>query len=160
MANSSSSMSVSPNLTTQIVDEVTREVFMTMFGLEATRVEQADAKDLMTPSAFVGIQGSWQGTVWVRARRPLLIQLVTMVAEIEDHEVDVESMADTLGELANMIGGAFKARLGGACQLSLPTLILNEQGPSPEDDAPLDYMVEGNLVQVFLNGAAPSSQAA
>lgn len=160
MANSSTSTPASPNLTTQIVDEVTREVFMTMFGLEATKVDDADARDLITPSAFVGIQGSWQGTVWVRARRPLLVQLVTLVEDIEDDQVDDESMADTLGELANMIGGAFKARLGGACQLSLPTLILNEDGPSPEDDAPLDYLVDGNLVQVFLNGANPVSQAA
>lgn len=143
----------SGELSATIVDDVTQEVFGTMFGMQAERASGPQAADDETPSSYVGIGGSWEGTVWVRARRPLLIDLVTLVQEIEPEEVDEESIMDTLAELANMIGGCFKARLGDGCRLSLPKLH-HEDNASPMVDAgePMEYLVEGQLVQVYLDG--------
>lgn len=153
MSESSNPNPEDPKLSATLVDEVTQEVFGTMFGMQAEPVTEPQEVDDVTPSAYVGIGGSWQGMVWVRARRPLIIELVTLVQEIEPEEVDEESIMDTLAELANMIGGCFKARLGNGCRLSLPKVRLDEQStPCPNTDEPLEYLVDGQLVQVYLDG--------
>lgn len=155
MTDNTSNSSSSGELSSTLVDQVTQEVFGTMFGMQAERAASPQDIDESIPSSYVGIGGSWEGTVWVRARRPLLIDLVTLVQEIEPEEVDEESIMDTLAELANMIGGSFKAKLGEGCRLSLPQVHHNQERPSPcgEDvGEPLEYLVEGQLVQVYLDG--------
>lgn len=161
MTDSKSNSPSEPKLSATLVDEVTKEVFGTMFGMQAEKTSGPQDQDDDTPSAYVGIGGSWEGMVWVRARRPLLVELVVLVQEIEPEEVDEESIMDTLAELANMIGGSFKAKLGDGCKLSLPKLRLNdEQSPCPDTNGSIDYLVEGQLVQVYLDGPTRTPAAA
>lgn len=152
-----------PELSTDLLDEVTTEVFGTMFGLDTKKAPAELAPEPDIPCSYVGICGSWKGTVWVKAVRPLLVEMVTLVNDIPAEEVDDESTLDTLAELANMIGGSFKAKLGQGCQLSLPKLLLETADePCPERNLCMNYLVDGQLVQVFMEGgiAQQAAQAA
>lgn len=154
MSNSPDISATTPELTCELLDEVTKEVFGTMFGLD-TRTAPADlVPEPDIPCSFVGIGGSWSGTVWVKAVRPLLVEMVSLVNDIPHEEVDDESTLDTLAELANMIGGSFKAKLGDGCKLSLPQLLLSPSDtPHPEHNHCINYLVDGQLVQVFIESS-------
>lgn len=132
-----------------------------MFGLDTELAPEGLEPDEETPCSYVGIGGSWRGTVWVKAARPLLVEMVSLVNDIPPEEVDDESTLDTLAELANMIGGSFKAKLGEGCQLSLPELLLTaEDEPSPDRGFFMSYLVDGQLVQVFMDQEATQPAAA
>lgn len=132
-----------------------------MFGLDTEVAPEGLEPDEETPCSYVGIGGSWRGTVWVKAVRPLLVEMVSLVNDIPPEEVDDESTMDTLAELANMIGGSFKAKLGQGCQLTLPQLLLTaDDEPSPNRDFFMSYLVDGQLVQVFMEREAVQAVAA
>lgn len=154
MSTLPSSPESTSELSSALLDEVTTEVFGTMFGMATERAPDTIKAEPEAPCSYIGIGGSWQGTVWVKAMRSLLVDMVTLVHDIPEDEVDDEITMDTLSELANMIGGSFKAKLGSGCQLSLPKLLLAaDEAPCPSRGTCLTYLVEGQMVQVFIDGA-------
>lgn len=160
MSTPPSSPASTPELTNALLDEVTKEVFGTMFGMQTERAPANIQAGPEIPCSYVGIRGSWQGTVWVKAIRALLADMVTLVHDIPEEEVDDEITMDTLSELANMIGGSFKAKLGQSCQLSLPQVLLStEDAPCPTRDTCLTYLVDGRMVQVFMEIESAGEQA-
>lgn len=163
MSMPSDSPGSTQEVSSALLDEITKEVFGTMFGMATQRAPDNVQAGPDVPCSYVGIGGSWQGTVWVKATRSLLIDMVTLIHDIPEEEVDDEITLDTLSELSNMIGGSFKAKLGKSCQLSLPQLLLaTDNAPCPKRNTCLSYLVEGQIVQVFMAGEPTSelSQAA
>lgn len=92
------------------------------FGVDATAIE-TEANEGPVSSALVGITGEWDGAVLVDCTPELARVLAGTMFGIAADDVGRDQVEDTLGELANMIGGNLKALLPPPCSLSLPTVV-------------------------------------
>jgi chemotaxis protein CheX len=108
--------------------EIVQETFGVMFPFEM--FEQFDGGPVLTGhSSLVHITGDLSHTVLLTFAPPLGDRISAGLFEMSVEELDDESRADALGELANVIGGAVKSLLTESCQLSLPTVTLGEGMP-------------------------------
>ncbi|BBH64978.1 hypothetical protein ACTI_16630 [Actinoplanes sp. OR16] len=78
----------------------------------------------------VSITGSWSGHVVYASSRAAAQRAAAAFLAMEIDEVSEEDISDTLGELANIVGGNVKAMLPTGAQLSLPQVVL-----APESSA-------------------------
>jgi chemotaxis protein CheX len=99
----------------------------------------SQAASLLT--ACVQITGAWKGSVLLRCSSELARHAAAAMFAAEVESVSSEEMLDSLGELANMIGGGVKSLLPEVCTLSLPTV------------------VEGASFSLFVCGASPVQQS-
>ncbi|MBI2481712.1 MAG: chemotaxis protein CheX [Planctomycetia bacterium] len=104
----------------------TCDVFKTMFACELTRGElkmKENASPAFEFSGVIGIVGRAEGTVVVSLTR----ETAMLVAEGflgERTGIRDASIVDSVGELANMIAGGAKSRLGGwGLTIGLPTVL-------------------------------------
>ncbi|MBB2945843.1 chemotaxis protein CheX [Actinoplanes lutulentus] len=72
----------------------------------------------------VSITGSWSGHVVFASSRVAAQRAAAAFLAMEAEEVSEEDISDTLGELANIVGGNVKAMLPSGAQLSLPQVML------------------------------------
>ncbi|SDT75826.1 chemotaxis protein CheX [Actinoplanes derwentensis] len=72
----------------------------------------------------VSITGSWTGYVVYASSRAAAQRAAAAFLAMGLEEVSEEDMSDTLGELANIVGGNVKAMLPPGAQLSLPQVVL------------------------------------
>jgi len=72
----------------------------------------------------VSITGSWNGYVLYASSRAAAHRAAAAFLAMELEEVSEEDVSDTLGELANIVGGQVKAMLPPGAQLSLPQVVL------------------------------------
>lgn len=72
----------------------------------------------------VAITGSWNGHVVYASSRAAAQRAAAAFLAMELDEVSEEDISDTLGELANIVGGNVKAMLPPGAQLSLPQVEL------------------------------------
>jgi chemotaxis protein CheX len=72
----------------------------------------------------VSITGSWSGHVVYASSRAAAQRAAAAFLAMEIDEVSEEDISDTLGELANIVGGNVKAMLPSGAQLSLPQVVL------------------------------------
>jgi len=122
--------------------EITETVFLSMLGFPIDLSAFAEAP--ATPSSLIGaveIGGAFDGAVTIECSAAFARKAAAVMFSIAEAEVDSAEMADTLGELANMIAGNLKALVGGGCQLSLPTVALG---------APPKLAMEGLCVKSAL----------
>ncbi|MEU4427859.1 chemotaxis protein CheX [Actinoplanes sp. NPDC024001] len=78
----------------------------------------------------VSITGSWSGHIVYASSRAAAQRAAAAFLAMEMEEVSEEDISDTLGELANIVGGNVKAMLPPGAQLSLPQVVL-----APESSA-------------------------
>ncbi len=109
------------------LDQAVDEVFSLMLGTAVEPVEgqleQVPETAMMT--AMVGLAGSISGTCAVLVRSEAAICMASCMAGMELDSVD-ETVLDGLGEISNMLAGAWKAKipeLNVACMLSVPTVV-------------------------------------
>ena len=76
--------------------------------------------------AWVTIEGPWRGRVQLLCA-PATAEAMSraVLGEEPDAPLDAEDVADVLGELANVVGGAVKSLVPGSQALGLPTVITN-----------------------------------
>ncbi|GAA1598835.1 chemotaxis protein CheX [Actinoplanes couchii] len=72
----------------------------------------------------VSITGSWTGHVLYASSLAAARRAAAAFLAMELEEVSEEDVSDTLGELANIVGGQVKAMLPPGAQLSLPQVVL------------------------------------
>ncbi|MFC7528136.1 chemotaxis protein CheX [Actinoplanes sp. GCM10030250] len=72
----------------------------------------------------VSITGSWNGHIVYASSRTAAQRAAAAFLAMELEEVSDEDISDTLGELANIVGGNVKAMLPPGAQLSLPQVVL------------------------------------
>jgi chemotaxis protein CheX len=118
---------IDPKLIVPFVNSV-RSVLATMAGFETTvqrpRVKTSPAPDY-DYSGIIGFSGTIVGTVVVSFHRETAIKLVAAFAG--GHvEPDTSDFADAVGELANMIAGAAKKDLGGAANITVPSVVMGK----------------------------------
>jgi chemotaxis protein CheX len=72
----------------------------------------------------VSITGSWNGYIVYASSRAAAQRAAAAFLAMELDEVSEDDISDTLGELANIVGGNVKAMLPPGAQLSLPQVVL------------------------------------
>ena len=135
--------------------EITESVFSSTLGfaIERSSSDEADAAPSSLVSA-VEIGGSFEGAVVVKCSSAFARKAAAVMFNIAEAEVDADDMADTLGELTNMIAGNLKALVGVGCQLSLPSVALGSLPKLPMLGwslmSALPFLSEGQPVRVQL----------
>jgi chemotaxis protein CheX len=108
-----------------------REIFNTMVGADLSEaiitVTKTKFKDCVT--AMVGFAGSYNGMISINTPQKLAMGLASQMLGMEISEC-AEDVHDTIGEIANMIGGSFKHHFvvhGHEVRLSTPSVISGEE---------------------------------
>ncbi len=103
------------------LDQIVRDVLDVMFFADSTpSVDQGPTSESYT--ATVGFVGEWRGAVLVRCNIPTAEALAKRLFKSE--RLSHEDVADSMGELANMIGGNLKSCLPEGVVLSVPNVAL------------------------------------
>lgn len=142
----------------QVLEESLREVLAMMFGLpvEGPVESCSDPGDVLTGT--IGLTGpEFQGLLQIRsssgAARSLAAALLGGEEMLGD---DVAMIEDSLGELANMLGGAVKQRIdqtGVRIEISLPSVVegeLQAQDEGETESTVLEFLVDGHPFSTSL----------
>ncbi|GIE90359.1 chemotaxis protein CheX [Actinoplanes regularis] len=102
----------------------------------------------------VSITGAWNGHVVYASSRAAAQRAAAAFLAMEIDEVSEEDISDTLGELANIVGGNVKAMLPPGSQLSLPQVVLAPEStaryPSAERISGIYGTWEGEPVSISM----------
>jgi len=112
---------------TEILDRSVEEVLGVMLGLPVSVAEEpvAPETDSVTLTAVVGLAGAISGAYTLLVHAKAAIQMTACMVGMELDSVD-ETVLDGLGEIGNMLAGAWKSKvsvLNSACLLSVPTVV-------------------------------------
>jgi chemotaxis protein CheX len=113
----------------QNLDHAMDEVFGTMMGVKCSPAGDAVEAAGQTVSAVVGLCGTMAGTVVFHGPRAAALSICARLTGVESAEVDA-TVRDALGEVANMVAGAWKgydAELASHCLLTTPTVVVGER---------------------------------
>jgi len=99
-------------------------VFDNMLGLPVAPADEFATVDEGSPSVtgVISISGDWNGAVVVAVPRTLARAVAAAMFALEPDALTDAEVEDAVGELSNMIGGATKTMIGGACAISLPSV--------------------------------------
>src|ERR1700722_10663440 len=125
------SISVSKMTDSVYFDQGVEEVFGLMLGVPVELVDEEFLTDseTATMTAMVGLAGAISGTCAMLVKSEAGVHMAGCMAGAELHIVD-ETVLDGLGEITNMLAGAWKAKipeLNEACMLSVPTVVTGTQ---------------------------------
>jgi chemotaxis protein CheX len=96
-------------------------VLVATFGVTAREAVLPPKGPFM--SALVGIAGQWNGAVIVGCSPALVARFACSMFGLPEDELGREHLEDTMGELANMVGGNLKSMIPPSNKLSLPTVV-------------------------------------
>lgn len=107
------------------IAEIVESVWQSVF---ASSVEEEDPFRVLgikakTYAGVVNIAGAWDGAVAVQCGEALVHRAAITMFGLTDDQITSSELHDALGELANMVGGNFKALLPEPCVLSLPVTV-------------------------------------
>jgi CheY-specific phosphatase CheX len=105
-----------------------QEVFSLMVGVELSPSESPDSADGLHVTAMVGMAGQLCGVFSVCCSGPVAGVIASRMLGLSDEEAKAHS-GDAIGEICNMVAGAFKSKIPGLedkCMLSVPTVITGD----------------------------------
>jgi len=105
------------------VTRVVEEVFRTMLGLE---VRPCAAGEMVAPgslTAAVHFAGEWKGALLMQCSVPQALDFTARLMPGRQPSGVDDDVRDSLGELANMVGGNLKAVLPTGVGLSIPSVV-------------------------------------
>jgi chemotaxis protein CheX len=131
MGDGAQGVSISTVMDTAYLDQAVEEVFGLMLGATVVGVDVDPGADSPseTLTAVIGLAGAVSGACTVQARAKTAIHMTERMVGIEMDTVD-EAVLDGLGEISNMLAGAWKSKipaLSSACLLSVPTVVTGTQ---------------------------------
>ena len=103
------------------LDQIVSDVLGVMFSSTSTP-SHAEQPEHNSYTATVSFVGEWKGAVLVRCNIPTAEKLARRL--FKSQTVSEEDVADSIGELANMIGGNLKSVLPPGVMLSVPSVAL------------------------------------
>jgi chemotaxis protein CheX len=130
---------------TAALEKAAREVFEMMVGTPLGSAENATLPKVADYTAMIGLAGDLCGVISFRCATPSAHRIAAQMLGTEE-DTSEECVRDALGEICNMIAGAFKAQisdLAAQCMLSVPTVVSGK-------DYQLYPLVDGVRVQVSL----------
>lgn len=107
------------------IEKAAREVFEVMVGSGLVRLPVEPDRELPEHTAMVGLAGTLCGVMTVRCSSRTAAVIASKMLGIPPEEAADESR-DALGEICNMVAGAFKNQVPSLqqdCLLSVPTVI-------------------------------------
>ena len=109
------------------LDQAVEEVFSLMLGASVAVVDGGVTMDPAseTLTAVIGLAGALSGACTVQARANTAMHMTSRMVGMDVTEVD-DGVLDGLGEISNMLAGAWKSKippLNADCLLSVPTVV-------------------------------------
>ena len=108
-----------------LLEVAAREVFELMLGCQLT-VPQTLTDEPTGITSMVGLAGQLCGVMSIRCSKVSATIMASKMLGIQIDEVG-PNLADSLGEIGNMVAGNFKNKIEGlsdGCMLSVPTVIM------------------------------------
>jgi chemotaxis protein CheX len=111
-----------------------------MVGVSVVRPDNNDVPIVAQVTGMVGIAGPLSATLSLRCSLNCAVQIASQMLAVSLEEAAAQK-CDAIGEICNIVAGAFKAKvgLGDACLLSVPTVL-----------AGLDYQIRARSADVRL----------
>lgn len=107
------------------LDAAVDEVFSMMMGEPCTPVNESPVEERETISAVIGLAGAMSGTCVLRVGEQVAMAMASTLSGFTVETLD-DTVKDALGEISNMVAGAWKGRqplLASGCMLSTPTVV-------------------------------------
>jgi chemotaxis protein CheX len=146
---------------TAILDASVEDVLGTMLGVPVTVVDETVAASSVPPitlTAVIGLAGALSGAYTVLVAAPGAIKMTSCLMGMEVDTLE-ESVYDGLGEVTNMLAGAWKSRiasLNSACLLSVPTIVTGTQYEVHERSSSFrltrSYRFDNHVFTVTIHG--------
>jgi chemotaxis protein CheX len=107
-----------------VLRETAIEVFSTMVGVSVTFPSASDAPLVAQVTGMVGIAGPLSATFSLRCSMQSATLIAAQMLGVPGEEAAAQK-CDAVGEICNIVAGAFKAKigLGDLCMLSVPTVL-------------------------------------
>ena len=135
---------------TRSLDAAVEEVFRLMTGASCLPVDQCPIEEREMISAVIGLAGAMSGICVLCSGEKVALHMAEILTGTATPKLN-ETVKDAIGEICNMIAGAWKGRspsLSSDCMLSTPTIIsgTNYQihNHRPEFRIERFYCFEGN----------------
>jgi chemotaxis protein CheX len=142
------------------LDRAAEEVFSKMVGVSCAPAEGVPSAEPGTLAAVVGLAGALSGSVVLRAGRGAAERIAE---RLMGAVADPGTVRDAVGEVCNMIAGAWKGydpALSSKCLLTTPTLVAGDRYELFSQRAPLRidrvYRFEEQMFSLTLCCAPPS----
>ncbi len=107
------------------LDRAADEVFSTMVGVRCLPAELETASERETISAVIGLAGAISGSLVLHGGRRAAMRIAERLTGEAPESLDA-TVRDAIGEVCNMVAGAWKgfnSMLASACLLSTPTVV-------------------------------------
>ena len=107
------------------MDEAVEEVFSLMMGIRCEAMDDCPVNETETISSVIGLAGAMSGTCVLRCGEGTARRIAEALTGIETEGLD-DMVKDAMGEICNMIAGAWKGKHPGFasnCVLSTPTVV-------------------------------------
>ncbi|WP_324275030.1 chemotaxis protein CheX [Blastococcus brunescens] len=153
-----------PLLITGLIDEetvqsITQEAWSALIGDDEFLVPLPGGLPDDAISSWVEIVGPWTGAVVLTCGRATAEELSRcLLAQHAPPVLDDEDVQDSLGELANVLGGNVKALLPGPSVLGLPEVGTDSPAAhpaaDPADTCRVDVLWRGQSLTVTVQGSA------
>lgn len=107
------------------LDRATEEVFSTMMGVHCMPVDDCPGLEREAISAVIGLAGAVSGSMVLHTGRVVAMRMAECLTGIAPAQVDA-TVRDAIGELCNMLAGAWKSHdpvMCAGCLLSTPTVV-------------------------------------
>lgn len=141
-----------------VLEDSFREVLAAMFGLEVEGPNGGAVECGQSLTGTIGLTGAeFQGLLKIHCSQKAARSLAAALLGGEEMLEDESLIGDSLGELANMLGGAVKQRIdqtGARIEISLPAVVEGElQAQQNENSGQVDlgFHVEGDPVRASLH---------
>jgi chemotaxis protein CheX len=107
------------------VEHVVVETWSSLLGIDPVRLpgRHHPATGGTWVQAVVTVEGPWNGTVRLSAPAALAALCASRMLDVPPSEVDIATVEDAFGELANVVGGNLKSLMPPVCHLSLPSVV-------------------------------------
>lgn len=140
--------------------QIVSGVWGSVLGMEVqfTGEREALPQDDPVLSACVQITGAWAGAVTLLCTATAARRAAAVMFGMEADCISSGDMQDSLGELANMVGGGVKSLLPETCSLSLPTVVegndytFSIRGASPIQETTFTYQEQPVRVTLLERG--------
>jgi chemotaxis protein CheX len=102
---------------------IARDIFDTMLGvaLQTAEEEWKPARDRLTGAVYLA--GAWRGAVLLECDHRQAFDFTSRLMSVPIPEAVNDDVRDTMGELANMLGGNLKSVLPRGVVLSMPSVV-------------------------------------
>lgn len=148
------------HLSSDDVAQIVTEVWTSMLGIDAERLEVHPKIEGPAVAGSVGVSGAVEAQISLEMTAEAAQQFAGLMFGLAVDEVSDDDVADAVGELTNMVGGNVKSLIADSGMLSLPVVA---QGKPPTlrvvggqvllQDM---YVADGNLILVTVWNRQPS----